>query len=246
MANYTVEAIILKRTDFGEKDRLLTLLTPNQGKLRAIAKGVRRPGSKMAGHLELFSHSKIFLAEGRNLDIITQVQLISTYQVIASDLALISWAYYVAELVDKLIGEREENYSLFRLFKSTLTSLDQSSKPELVLSNFEMQLLSLLGYEPDLACCSRCQSELAGGSVSLNPVSPGLLCSNCVHEKTGLNLSKSSVLALQSLQKQDAKGFSEDLDWDEVRFVLTQFLQQITERKMKSSDFIANIQKFDS
>src|ERR687885_415233 len=87
---YRTEAIILRRSDFGEADRILTLYTPRYGKRRAIAKGVRKTTSRLAGHVELFTRVQLRLAEGRNLDIVTQAQIIAPYRALREDLERIS------------------------------------------------------------------------------------------------------------------------------------------------------------
>src|SRR5437764_13592140 len=100
-----IEAIVLKRTDLGEADRVLTLLTPTKGKFHAIAKGIRRPISKKAGHLELLSHSQLQVALGRNLDIITQAEVRENFLALRNDLWHMTCGLYLAELVDRLIED---------------------------------------------------------------------------------------------------------------------------------------------
>src|SRR3990170_1939622 len=95
---YQTEAIIIRKTKLGEADRILTLYTPYLGKIRAVAKGVRRPRSKMSGHLELLTHSQVSLARGRNLDTITGCQTINSFLPLKSHLWLTACALYVAEL----------------------------------------------------------------------------------------------------------------------------------------------------
>lgn len=153
MPSYTVEALVIKRSNFSEKDRLFTLLSPNHGKIRAIGKSVRRPGSKMAGHLELLSHAKVYLAKGRNLDIITQVESLSRAPVFGADLSRLSLAFYVSEVVSQLTHEGEENYSLFRLVQDTLRELPSIAKPAMLIARFEYQLIALMGYAPDYESC---------------------------------------------------------------------------------------------
>src|SRR4030043_1551122 len=99
--NYQTEAIITKKTKLGEADRILTLYTPHLGKIQVVAKGVRRPRSKMAGHLELLTHSLVSLARGRNLDTVTGSQTINSFLPLKSDLWLTSCALYTAQLINQ-------------------------------------------------------------------------------------------------------------------------------------------------
>ena len=142
---YKTEAIVLKRTDLGEADSIITLYTPNLGKIRAVAKGVRRPKSKLGGHLDLLTQSALLLAQGRNLDIITQSQTIESFLPLKSDLRHISCALYLAELVDQFTAEQVENHPIYELLHTNLLWLCRTRNCELVLRHFELQLLRHLG-----------------------------------------------------------------------------------------------------
>ncbi|MEJ2048139.1 MAG: DNA repair protein RecO, partial [Dehalococcoidia bacterium] len=144
--NYQTEAIIIKKTKLGEADRILTLYTPNLGKIQAVAKGVRRPRSKMAGHLELLTHSLVSLARGRNLDTVTGSQTIDGFLPLKSDLKLTSYALYAVELVEQFTADHDENQPLFELVLKTLHQLCQDTDHELTLRYFELHLLDLVGY----------------------------------------------------------------------------------------------------
>jgi len=113
--NYQAEAIIIKKTKLGEADRILTLYTPHLGKIQAVAKGVRRPRSKLSGHLELLTYSLVSLARGKNLDTITGSQTINSFLPLKSDLELTSYALYITELVNQFTADHIENYPLFCL-----------------------------------------------------------------------------------------------------------------------------------
>ncbi|MGD8605174.1 MAG: DNA repair protein RecO, partial [Anaerolineales bacterium] len=106
---YRTEAVVLRRFNLGEADRLLTLYTLRYGKVKAIAKGVRRPKSRKAGHLEPFTHVQLMLARGRELDIITQAEAMDSYPQLREDLVRIGQASYVIELADAFTVERDEN-----------------------------------------------------------------------------------------------------------------------------------------
>jgi DNA repair protein RecO (recombination protein O) len=112
---YWTEAIVLRRTDFGEADRLLTVFTPERGKIKLIAKGARRPTSRKSGHVELFSHGQFLVAVGRELDIITQAETLEPFLPLRNDLLRTTYAYYLAELSDAFAAERDENRPLFEL-----------------------------------------------------------------------------------------------------------------------------------
>lgn len=124
---YTTEALILKRMDYGEADRILTLFTPRLGKLRAIAKGSRRTTSRLAGHIELFTRSQLQLAAGRDLEIVTQGEGKERFPHLRGELWHATTAYYLAELIDKFTEEEGDHASLYTLLVETLRRLDEDA-----------------------------------------------------------------------------------------------------------------------
>jgi len=110
---YQTEAIVLRRSDFGEADRLLTVFTPERGKLRLIAKGARKPSSRKSGHVELFSYSRYLVAVGHDLDIVTQAETIEPFLPLHEDLLRATYAYYVAELTDAFTLNRTRTSPFF-------------------------------------------------------------------------------------------------------------------------------------
>ncbi|MGB9706629.1 MAG: DNA repair protein RecO [Microgenomates group bacterium] len=142
---YKTEGIILKRKNFGEADKILTIYSKHYGKIRAIAKGVRKLKSRKAGSLELFNHCRLVLAKGRNLDIISEVEVINTFRWWRENLTKVGVAWYFCELVDKLTPDEQANKAVFELLKSFLEKIDTDSLPNLVRS-FEEHLLDELGF----------------------------------------------------------------------------------------------------
>ena len=143
---YRTEAIVLRHSDFGEADRLLAVYTPYLGKLRLLAKGIRKPASRKAGHLDLFTRTQLLVARGRNLDIVTQAQMVEPYLALRQDLWRMSHAYYVGELVDSFGEEQAENEPLYDLLCNVLGWICTSADLPLTMRFFELRLLGLVGY----------------------------------------------------------------------------------------------------
>ena len=176
---YRTEAIVLNRTNLGEADCIVTLYTPNLGKIRAVAKGVRRPRSKLGGHLDLLLRSALLLAHGQNLDIITQSQTIESFLPLRNDLKRVACALYLAELVDRFTPEQAENYAVYELLQNDLVWLCVARDHQVVLRHFELHLLRHLGYEPELYCCLRCKSPVAPEQNLFSASTGGVLCPAC-------------------------------------------------------------------
>jgi DNA repair protein RecO (recombination protein O) len=176
---YRTEAVILRRQDIGEADRLLTLYTPQQGKLRAIAKGARKPTSRKAGHLELFLHSTLLVAKGQTLDIITQAETINAFRALREDLERTTYAHYVAELLDRFASEGQENQLAFQLLTATLQRLCDASDLRLAMRFYELRLLALEGYQPQLFRCLGCGDVIQPVVNYFHPEQGGILCPRC-------------------------------------------------------------------
>ena len=201
---YQTEAVIIKKTKLGEADRILTLYTPHLGKIRAVAKGVRRPRSKLAGHLELLTHSQVSLAKGRNLDTIIGSQTINSFLPLKTDLDLTAHALYAIELVDQFTADQVENYPLFQLLLETMNNLCQAGNNKLVLRYFELHLLNEVGYRPQLQHCVSCRSKLEPITNSFCSSAGGMLCPNCHHtQPLTYPISVNTLKVLRLLQSSD-------------------------------------------
>ncbi|MDQ3929933.1 MAG: DNA repair protein RecO, partial [Chloroflexota bacterium] len=157
---YKSEAVIIKRSDLGEADKILTIFTSHFGKLRVVAKGVRKVSSRLAGHVELFTRSQMLLAKARNLDIVTQSETLDSYRPLHDDLDRVAHAYYAAELFDSLTPDELESYPVYRLMVEGFGLLSSDAEPSRVLRWMELQLLGYLGYAPELTKCVECRNDI--------------------------------------------------------------------------------------
>lgn len=206
---YKTEAVVLKRVDLGEADRIVTIYTPRLGKLRVVAKGVRKTTSRMAGHLELLTRTSLLLAVGTNLDLITQAQAIDSHPTLRADLERISCGLHVVELVDQLTPDRLEAYPIYELLTWALDALSQDVDRDLVLRFFELQILTLTGFRPQLHECVRCHQPIAPGAHGFSPHLGGVICRACVPGQEDLR-----VLSLNALK---VLRFIQSARWAEAR-----------------------------
>ena len=176
---YKTQGVILSHSYVGEADALLSIYTPFLGKLRAVARGVKRPKSRLAGHLEPLTHCSLMLARGRNLDIISGCDTIEAFAPLKASLWLTSCGLYVAELTDRLGMEGTENRKLFQLLLNTLQSLRQGVEPSTVLRYFEFRSMACSGYLPEVWRCVACGHSLEMESHAFSPPAGGLLCPQC-------------------------------------------------------------------
>jgi len=145
MRTFKTEGIILKRTNYGEADKILTIYTKHYGKIKALAKGIRKLTSRKAGSLELFNQAIVFLVKGKNFDLVTEAQAVDLFKSWRKNLIRVGVAYYFCELVDKLTPEEQENLAVFELLRDSLNKLNIANLSILV-RNFEEKLLTDLGF----------------------------------------------------------------------------------------------------
>ncbi|MFV9505756.1 MAG: DNA repair protein RecO [Oscillochloridaceae bacterium umkhey_bin13] len=239
---YRTEGLILRRSDFGEADRLITLATP-AGRRRVVAKGVRKTTSKLAGHLELFTHASLLLAIGRNLDLITQSQTLQAHPALRTDLGRLSCAYYLAELYDRFTEEEEENRPLFEVLTSSFSALDSSVNPDLVVRAFELRLLHLAGYRPHLHYCAACNTRLTEAANRFSPAFGGTLCPDDQSlDRNALPMEGPTFRLLRYLQSRplaDIEGLRPSVGVrTEAEQLLRAFIRQLLERELKSVAFL--------
>lgn len=146
MHHIKAEGIVIKRRNFGEADRILTVLTKEQGKIQIKAIGVRRITSRRSPHVELLNHCNITLYKGRILPILIEAQSIDSYRIIKDDLTKVGFAYHICELLDGLCAENEENNAVFGLTQQVLARLTTDENIATVIHEFEVELLTTLGF----------------------------------------------------------------------------------------------------
>jgi len=243
---YQTEAIIIKKTKLGEADRIITLYTPHLGKIQAVAKGVRRPKSKMAGHLELLTYSRVVLARGRNLDTVTGAQTINSFILLKNDLNLASYGLYMAELTCQFTPEDQENLEIFELLRGTMERLCEENNKDIILRHFEMQLLNASGFRPQLQQCVRCRQPLQPVVNYFSHSGGGMFCPSCSTDQYGLySLSVNALKVLRLLQNGDLDTtlklkISPELSF-EMEEVLRRYIRYILEKEVKSVAWLDNL-----
>ena len=196
---YRAEAIVLKGMDLGEADRIVTLYTRYFGKLRAVAKGARRPTSRLAGHVEPLAHATFQLAKGRELDVVTQAETRETYRGLRETLIETAAGWYVAELIDRFTVERVPSTPTFDLLATALRHLDRGEPAGMVCRWFDLHLLDRAGFRPELFACVNCTLPLEERDHLFTPAAGGVLCARCRADAEGV-VAIITVRALKSLR----------------------------------------------
>jgi len=244
---YATDAIVLSRFDYGEADRILTLITPTGGKIKAIAKGIRRPTSRIGGSLEPFAELNVLLARGRTFDVVTQVSVGHAWLNLRDSLESAATAWYLAELADRSLEERHAAEPVYTLLKRGYELLDAGMAPGRVARWFEMHLADELGVRPEVDRCVECDRVLeVDGRFRWVPPLGGVLCDRCPgppRDRTGLTLE--ALKLLKAYQRQDVEalaGLRRAASTErEVESAMRDFLRHVLERDARSLAFLDEI-----
>ncbi len=181
------EAIVLSHRRLGDADRIVTFLTPHRGKVDAVAKGVLRPRSKLAGHLEPLTRVDVLLAHGRSLDIVTQAQMLDGWPGLHIDLDRLSSAMYLLEVTDRLTldrGHGDDNLDaapMYGLLNASLIRLARGDGTHLATRTFEMALLEISGFRPEWRHCVACDTPIDTARANWSSLAGGVVCPECQH-----------------------------------------------------------------
>jgi DNA repair protein RecO (recombination protein O) len=242
-----VEAVVLRHSDWGEADRLLTLYSKEHGKLRAIAKGLRKMQSRKAGHLEPFMRTSLILAKGHDLWIVTQAEAIDSYPKLHDDLTLMTHAAYVIELLDRFTYEEGSNWQLYKLLTETLTRLTETPDSFVPIRYYEMRLLDHLGFRPMLFECANCRKEIIAEDQFFSAEQGGVLCPSCGARTDSARLI--SMDALRFMRHFQRSNYSVALKANpaqktknEIETLLNHYLTFLLERGLNTPEFLKQIQ----
>ncbi|HXG26949.1 MAG TPA: DNA repair protein RecO [Candidatus Binatia bacterium] len=244
---YVTEAIVLSRFDYGEADRILTLMTPAGGKIKAIAKGIRKPTSRIGGSVEPFAELRLALAHGRTFDVVTQVEVVHAWLRMRDDLVSFGTASYLAELANGTLEERHGAEPVYLLLKRAYEILDAGMAPGRVARWFEIHLADELGVRPEVDRCVECGRLLeADERYRWTPPQGGVLCERCPgppFERAELSLE--GLKLLKAYQRMDVESLAalrvRPETEREVEIAMREFLAFALDRRPRSLAFLDEV-----
>ena len=249
---YRTRAVILSRRDYGEADRILTILTPDLGKRELIAKGVRKTTSRKAGHLEPLAHTSLLVAQARTWDLITEAVTVESFRHLRENLDAIGYASYLCELVSSFTEADDESRPLWDLLLFALRELDEHSRdvsvftPPLFLRWFELHLLSYSGFQPQFFYCLACNEPIQPTINYLNLAEGGVYCPRCGASQAEVEAIEPDVLkVLRHLQRSEWAGVANFAVrppvLQAVENILYRYFLILLERHLKSTDFLRKL-----
>lgn len=241
MALYKEQGIVLRSVKLGEADKIVTILTQGSGKVRGVAKGIRRTKSRFGARLEPATHVSLLMYRGRSLDTVTQAEIIAPFTTLRGDFSLIAAAETMLEAADKVAQEHERSVRLFLLLLAGLRTLDGApSDPTLVAESFLLKLMSLSGFHPALSACAVCGAPGPQGWFAAGQ--GGAVCGRCAEHEAG-RVSPEAVGWLDGLARVGLAEAGEARATPEVRrearAMLYGFVEYHLERRMRSFALLA-------
>jgi len=246
-----VDGIVLRRFNFAEADRILVIYTRERGKVRAIAKGLRRPTSRLAGHLELFSRGDLLLAQGRELDVVSQVQITHAYAGLRTDIDRAAHAFVIAELIDAGTPDSNPQPDLYQTLVESLSSIEAHVRPDLAALQAQVHLLARLGFRPELQRCLHCRDDLRPVQSFMYPARGGVMCPSCasVHPG-GRPISVDTLKLLRIVQRSGGPG-SVTLNVNEALVQaasgeMRSLSEHVLERSFRAPPFVSRVRELPS
>lgn len=245
--SFRTPAIILKRFDLGEADRLLTLLTPRHGKIEVVAKGARKLTSTKTGHVELFTRADMLIHRGRDLGIAVQAEMTAPYLHLRDDLTLGAYAGYAAELADRFTNSGDDDtWRLFTLLDETFNRLCDDTDPRLALRYYEMQLLDLEGFRPELNECVIGHETVQPEDQYFTYAEGGVVCPG--DAARGTSFIPLPMLTLKVLRHMQRSSYTQVKELqvspalhDDLERILLGYITYLLERRLQSADFIRRL-----
>jgi len=241
MPLYKEQGVVLRSHKLGEADKIVTVMTQGSGKIRAVAKGIRKTTSRFGARLEPTTHVSLMVYRGRgSLDTVSQVEIISPFLPIREDLGLFAAAETMLEATDKVAEEHERNVRLFMLLVGGLRALEgRPADPAAVAESFLLKLLSLSGFHPSLTACAECGRP---DPERFSSAQGGAVCSSCATSDAG-PVSREALALLSGLGASgllEAGALAADTEVRrEGRALLFGFAEYHLERRMKSLPMLA-------
>lgn len=245
---YRTSAIILKRRDFGEADRMLTILTPRHGKLDVLAKGARKITSHKIGHVELFTRAEMLIHTGRDFGLVAQAEMTAPHVHLREDLMRGAYAAYTAELLDRFTNDMGEDDTsmLYALMDETLTRISEDSDPRLASRYFEVRLLDLVGFRPELNVCVIGREAIQPTDQFFSYVQGGVICPQHAGRATSsVPIPMTTLKLLRHMQRSpysQVKSLEISIALhDDAERILLGYITFLLERRLQSVEFIRRV-----
>ncbi len=244
------EAIVLRQRPLGDADRICVLFSPTRGRVEAVAKGVRKPLSKMSGHVEPLSRGQFGLAQGRSLFVVTDAQTLDSWPSLHDDVQRMTEALAMAELVERSTDADISSGPLYQLLRHSLDALADTPSPPAIRWWFTLRFFDQQGYRPELEACVRCRADVGPGGNGYSAVDGGVVCPSCHGAGHGQRLSSPVFRLLRYMRRSSAESTAQVRVDAQASAELEQHLrlslEQALDGRLRSSGFAEELARAES
>ncbi|WP_100406763.1 DNA repair protein RecO [Bacillus solitudinis] len=243
-----VEGIVIRTTDYGESNKIVTIYSKELGKIGVMSRGSKKPKSRLTAVSQLFIHGMFLLQKSQGLGTLSQGEIIDSFREVRNDLFRASYATYVVELTDKLTDDRKPSSAIFNLLSQTLHLLNEGVEPEILLRIYEMKMLSVAGIQPQLDECVHC--HLTDLPVAFSIRHAGFLCKRCVHiDDNARRISPQTARLLRLFFYIDLNRLGQISLKEEtratLRAIINDYYDEYSGVTLKSRRFLEQLEKMD-
>ncbi len=240
------EGIILRSTDYGETNKIVTLFTREWGKYGVMASGAKKPKSRLAAITQPFTYGLFLVQKSRGMGSLQQGEILSSLRSIKEDIFLTAYASFLVELTDKGLDENKSNPFLFQLLLQSLSYLNEGYDPDIIKNIYEIKMLSVLGLHPTLDQCASCGSK--EGTFCFSIREGGILCHRCIHiDPYHFKISPATVKLLRIFYYLDMERLGnisvKQETKAELKTVIDHYYDEYSGLFLKSKKFLEQISK---
>jgi len=244
---YRVEGIIIRSMDYGEGNKIVTLLTQTHGKVGIIIRGAKKVKSRYGSLAQLFTHGEFLFFRNSGLGTLTHGEIIESHHVLREQLEMTAYASYMAELTDRVLQDEDASGFIFEQLRAALSALAEGKDPEIIVELYELKLLQMAGYGPDFEACASCGNVV--GSMWLSSIAGGVLCSRCKYKDgAAMQLSDGALKLLRLFNRMDLRRLGAIQVKDETKAQLKLALRQLMDThiglQLKSRAFLDQLDKY--
>ncbi|WLD92116.1 DNA repair protein RecO [Alkalihalobacillus sp. AL-G] len=242
------EAIVIRTSDYGESNKVLTVYTRDFGKLGVMARGAKKTKSRLSSVAQLFTHAHLLIQKGSGLGSLNQGEIINTYRAIKQDLFKTAYAAYIVELLDKSTEENKSSPALFQFLNLSLTYLDEGIDPDVIRAIFEMKMLRISGVGPSVDRCANCGRQ--EGAFSFSIAEGGFLCEQCRQvDPNALSLAPQTARLLYLFYHIDLARLGNVSVKEEtkktIKLILSTYMDEYTGIRLKSKRFLDQLHSLE-
>lgn len=240
------EGIVIRTRDYGEAGKIVTLFTPDHGKLATMARGAKKPKSRLSASTQPFTQGRYLFFLGSGMATLSQAEITDSHHPLRSDLLLTAYSAYLVELLDRMTQEKEPAPALFRLLSSTLDHLEKGVNPEILARIFELRVLAVAGLQPVLDRCTSCGTTEYPVHFSVRQ--GGFLCTHCLHQDPrALPLDPAAARILRLLvhlsPDQLGKVKVKERTEQQLEQAIRRFMDEYADVPLKSRSFLDQLRR---